>query len=389
MQAETGGGFGGKEEYPSMIAGHAALLAWKSGKPVKIVYDRAEDMAATTKRHPSRTRHRTGGHARRQTPRAWTSISRSTAAPTRRSRPSFSRAARFMPPGLTSVRTCASIPKWWPQICRRRAPSADSARRKAFSRWNAISIASRRPPVSAPEEFRRRNFIRPGETTATGQVIREPIDMNQACSIARFAKAATPRSAKTFARENPGRSLKKGIGLAAFFHGAGFTGSGEEYLASVVEAEATAEGHVRIMAASTEIGQGTNTIFSQIAADALGIPYDRIEIAQPDTAAVPNSGPTVASRTSMIVGKLVESAAIGIKQSLVAAESARAQLYTPEDFARACREYISAHGPLRARVQYHAAAGRQMGRQDLHRRRVRRVRVGRLRRRSHRGHGHV
>jgi len=60
VQTETGGGFGGKEEYPSMIAGHAALLALKSGKPVKIIYDRAEDMAATTKRHPSRTRHRTG-----------------------------------------------------------------------------------------------------------------------------------------------------------------------------------------------------------------------------------------------------------------------------------------------------------------------------------------
>src|SRR5438067_6483833 len=59
IQTETGGGFGGKEEYPSMIAGHAALLAWKSGQPVKMIYDRAEDMAATTKRHPSRTRHKT------------------------------------------------------------------------------------------------------------------------------------------------------------------------------------------------------------------------------------------------------------------------------------------------------------------------------------------
>src|SRR5205085_8255933 len=59
IQTETGGGFGGKEEYPSMIAGHAALLAWKSGKPVKMIYDRAEDMVATTKRHPSRTRHKT------------------------------------------------------------------------------------------------------------------------------------------------------------------------------------------------------------------------------------------------------------------------------------------------------------------------------------------
>src|SRR5438105_9063000 len=59
VQTETGGAFGGKEEYPSMIACHAALLARKSGKPVKLIYDRAEDMAATTKRHPSRTRHRT------------------------------------------------------------------------------------------------------------------------------------------------------------------------------------------------------------------------------------------------------------------------------------------------------------------------------------------
>src|SRR6201984_1212204 len=59
VQIETGGAFGGKEEYPSMIAAHAALLAMKSGKPVKIIYDRMEDMAATTKRHPSRTRHRT------------------------------------------------------------------------------------------------------------------------------------------------------------------------------------------------------------------------------------------------------------------------------------------------------------------------------------------
>src|SRR5205085_4158143 len=60
VQTETGGGFGGKEEYPSMIAGHAALLALKSGRPVKIIYDRVEDMVATTKRHPSVVRHRTG-----------------------------------------------------------------------------------------------------------------------------------------------------------------------------------------------------------------------------------------------------------------------------------------------------------------------------------------
>ena len=60
VQTETGGGFGGKEEYPSMIAGHAALLAKKSGRPVKLIYDRVEDMVATTKRHPAIIRHKTG-----------------------------------------------------------------------------------------------------------------------------------------------------------------------------------------------------------------------------------------------------------------------------------------------------------------------------------------
>ena len=97
-------------------------------------------------------------------------------------------------------------------------------------------------------------------------------------------------------------------------HGAGFTGSGEEHLASVVAVEATAEGRVRVLAASTEIGQGTNTIFAQIAADALGVPIETIEIAQPDTAGVPDSGPTVASRTCMVVGKLVETAARGLNR---------------------------------------------------------------------------
>jgi len=197
--------------------------------------------------------------------------------------------------------------------------------------------------------------LKPGETTVTGQVIREPVDMNRLLDRAlRESDFAAKR--ERFARENPGRSQKKGIGIASFFHGAGFTGSGEEYLASIVQAEATPEGRVRVLAASTEMGQGTNTIFSQIAADALGIACEQVEIAQPDTAAVPNSGPTVASRTAMIVGKLAESAALGIKQSLVAADLL-GERYTQKDFARACREYIAARGPLRARSQYHPPPG--------------------------------
>src|SRR5207302_7048766 len=166
-----------------------------------------------------------------------------------------------------------------------------------------------------PDEFRRRNFIHTGETLAVGQVVREPVDMEKLMDRA-FDLSDYHAKRARFARENLRGPVKKGIGFATFMHGAGFTGSGERYMASQVAVEATAQGKVRVLAASTEMGQGTNTIFSQIVAETLGIDYDSVEVVQPDTALVPNSGPTVASRTCMIVGKLVESAALEIHSTL-------------------------------------------------------------------------
>jgi CO/xanthine dehydrogenase Mo-binding subunit len=150
--------------------------------------------------------------------------------------------------------------------------------------------------------------------------------------------------------------VKKGIGFATFMHGAGFTGSGEVHLQSVVTVEGTPEGTVRVLAASTEIGQGTNTIFSQIAAEALGIGCDDVDIVQPDTSVVPNSGPTVASRTCMVVGKLVESAALGVKHTLVDAGYLPASSSRAE-FVSACKRYVRAFGSIRASSQYQPPVG--------------------------------
>jgi CO/xanthine dehydrogenase Mo-binding subunit len=108
---------------------------------------------------------------------------------------------------------------------------------------------------------------------------------------------------------------------------------------------------LRVLSASTEIGQGTNTVFAQIAADALGLDYDSVEVVRPDTAGVPNSGPTVASRTTMIVGKLVETAALQIKETLKGANLV-GDTFTREEFARACARYTEAHGALRSFTQY-------------------------------------
>jgi CO/xanthine dehydrogenase Mo-binding subunit len=156
---------------------------------------------------------------------------------------------------------------------------------------------------------------------------------------------------KQFDRENPTSTIKRGIGFATFFHGSGFTGSGERRLNSLVAIELTPKGQPRLLVSSTEFGQGTNTILCQVAAQTLNLPYEEVLIAQPDTGHVPNSGPTVASRTAMVVGKLVERAAQSLCATLVA--SGNLQLgYTPEDFRRAALRYLTQHGALKAEVRY-------------------------------------
>jgi CO/xanthine dehydrogenase Mo-binding subunit len=353
IQTETGGGFGGKEEYPSLIAGHAALLAWKSGKPVKIIYDRAEDMVATTKRHPSRTGHKTavtkdGKLVAMEIDFVIDGGAYCTLSPVVLSRGTIHAAGPYFCPNVRihSQAVATNVP---PHGAFRGfgAPQSIFALERHMDKVaHAVGLT--------PEEFRRRNFLHEGETTATSQVIRERVDMDHLLTRA-LQLSEYHAKREQFARDNAahnGRFTKKrGIGFATFMHGAGFTGSGEVFLQSVVSAEATVEGKVKILAASTEIGQGTNTIFSQIAAEALGLDFDSIEIVQPDTGRVPNSGPTVASRTSMVVGKLVESAVTGLKQTLIGSGVLPAQ-YSEADFKQACAEYVAKFGSLKTSSTY-------------------------------------
>jgi CO/xanthine dehydrogenase Mo-binding subunit len=354
IQMETGGGFGGKEEYPSMIAGHAALLSWKSGKPVKIIYDRAEDMSATTKRHPSWTKHRTavtrdGRLLGMEIDFVVDGGAYATLSSVVLSRGTIHAAGPYNCPNVR-IRSSAVATNMPPHGAFR----GFGAPQSIFALERHLNKVARAVGLS-PEEFRRRNFLHEGDQTATGQVIREKVELEKLLDRA-FALTDYHAKLERFAAENVGNQKKKGIGFASFMHGAGFTGSGEKYLESVVGLEATAEGRVRVLAASTEIGQGTNTIFSQIAAEALGIDYDLIEVSQPDTSAVPNSGPTVASRTCMIVGKLVESAALALKQTLLG-RSLLAEGYSSEDFQTACARYIAGHGALKTFSQYKAPPG--------------------------------
>jgi CO/xanthine dehydrogenase Mo-binding subunit len=368
IQTETGGGFGGKEEYPSLLAGHAGLLSWKSGKPVKMIYDRAEDMVATTKRHPSRTRHKTavskdGKLLGMDIEFVIDGGAYCTLSPVVLSRGTIHAAGPYFCPNVR-IRSSAVATNVPPHGAFR----GFGAPQSIFALERQLDKVAKTLGLTS-DEFRRRNFVEKGQTTATNQVIREKVDMNGLLDRA-FELTDYHEKTRRFAGQNAtgggvrgdsqtvressvhaGSLVKKGIGFASFMHGAGFTGSGEVYLASVVGAEATAEGRVRILAASTEIGQGTNTIFAQIAAEAIGVDESVIEVAQPDTSHVPNSGPTVASRTCMVVGKLVESAVLGLKQRLIGSGLLH-ETYDSATFQQACRKHVESVGPLKAFSTY-------------------------------------
>jgi CO/xanthine dehydrogenase Mo-binding subunit/CO/xanthine dehydrogenase FAD-binding subunit len=322
VQTETGGGFGGKEEYPSIIAGHACLLALKARRPVKIVYDRVEDMLATTKRHPSIVRHRTGVTRNGRFTAMKIDVLMDGGAYTTLSPVVLSRGVLHS----TGPYRCENV------LVRGRTVQTNTPPNGAFRGFGApqtlFAIEAHVERIAEalgmdPVALRDLNALRPGDTTATGQ------RLGRDCSARRVLREAVRRTGFRSKRRAL-RGTDRGIGLALFFHGSGFTGGGEVKLASQAALELTPDG-ARIRVASTEIGQGTRTMHAQIVADTLGIPYDRVEVSDADTAQVPDSGPTVASRTCMIVGRILQRCAEEMKVRLG---------------GRTPKEYLARHGPL-------------------------------------------
>ncbi len=324
-QWATGGAFGGKEDYPSVIAAHAALLSRAAGRPVVVDHDRQVDIEVTTKRHAAWTRLRAG---------------------VRRDGTLVALEAEFVIDGGAYVTLSPVVlsrgaihlsgPYAWPHVSiRARAVQTHEPPAGAFRGFGApqaqFAIESHMDEIAArlgldAVDLRRRHLLAPGSTTATGQVLRESVGIAPCLDeVLRCSGYAERREACT--RHNAsGRDTARGIGLALFWHGGGFTGAGERKMAPRAAVELQPDGTLDILVANTEFGQGALTSLSQIVADACGLPFDRVRYPLPDTSRVPNSGPTVASRTTMIVGRLVEICA----RALVAEVAGRLDA-TPED----------------------------------------------------------
>jgi CO/xanthine dehydrogenase Mo-binding subunit len=361
IQTETGGAFGGKEDYPSVLACHAALLSMKSGRVVKMVYDRMEDLAATTKRHPSRVRHRTaldcdGKLLAMDIDLATEGGAYATLSSTVLSRATLHSTGPYLCPNVrVNSRAWATNVVPYGAFRGFGAPQAIFAMERHM---DAIAAALGMDPV----ELRRRNFLHDGDMTATEQVMREPVILDRLLDRA-LKESDFYAKRERFQRENKKHAVKRGLGVAAFYHGSGFTGSGEVVLNSLAGVDVTPEGIVRVLVSNTEFGQGTNTILTQIAAETLGLEFDQVTMAPADTRQVPNSGPTVASRTSMVVGRLIERACLQLLGTL-REFAGLGEKYTTKEFLAACErlrvtkgEVLSRRGVPRLRLGNLCGAG--------------------------------
>ena len=374
IQTTTGGGFGGKEEYPSMIAAHAALLAHKARRPVKMIYDRAEDIAATPKRHPGIIRHRTGVTSDGRLVASEIDIVFDGGAYVTLSSVVLSRGAIHSPGPYRcdNVRVTA------------RAVATNTPPNGAFRGFGAPQVTfayeMQMEKIAAelgldPLELRRVNMLREGDITATGQRLNWSVGSEDVLSATVESSGYVEKRRTDLADTATDRSVGA-VGLSFFFHGAGFTGSGEAKMKAQAGVEITPEGRARVLTGSTEIGQGTRTIFCQIVAEELGVDYDDVEIEEPDTSRVPDSGPTVASRTCMIVGRVIQFAAREAKEKLlrfVAERYGEAEVQLIDgwftaggkrlaSFGEIVRDYINLYGESTSLCALRQSARRRMGR---------------------------
>ena len=311
LQDVTGGGFGGKEDFPSILGCQAAVAARKAGAPVRCVFDRREDLEFTPKRHPSLCTYRAAVKDGCVTALdievlfnagAYTTLS-----------------AVVLQRGVICASGVYNIPNLHVHGKAMKTNTVPSGAYRGFGApqtFFAVELLMDHIAKDLGEDsldFKERHLVKQGDPTSTSGVYHFPVplpamidEVDAACDFRRkHREYALPQSGR----------FRRGIGMSMYFHGAGFTGSGErDIIKAVCRLLKRADGTVEILAANGEIGQGLRTTFPKIVANELGLPLDKVFYEHPDTARVPDSGPTVASRSLMIVGELLRRCAVRLKE---------------------------------------------------------------------------
>ncbi|OGO78132.1 MAG: aldehyde oxidase [Clostridiales bacterium GWB2_37_7] len=332
VQATTGGAFGGKEDYPSLLAGQAACAALKANKPVCLLLERNEDIECTTKRHPSRIRLTSYVDEGFKLIGLEADIVIDAGAYAGLSGVVLQR-AMFAAAGVYNVENLRVHGK---AIATNKVVSGAFRGFGSPQAFFAIEMhmehAAKEMGVD-PMEFKLQNVVKKWDKSTTGGIFRDknllPEMVQRVTEMSGFAEK------KQTSKKPRNDNKRRGIGLSMFLHGCGFTGNGErDHIKAHVKLAKNSRDEVEILISNVEMGQGINTTMKKIAANALEIPIERVIFINPDTDRVPDSGPTVASRTIVVVGRLVYEAAIELKEKwqVGAVQEAECSYQYPEGY---------------------------------------------------------
>ena len=311
IQTTTGGGFGGKEDYPSLIACQVAVAAKKTGKPVQLILNRREDMAVTPKRHPAILKYSAALDENNEIIGIKADIKLDAGAYAGLSSVVLQRALI----AAVGVYNIPNLDVNGAAMLTNRVSNGAYRGFGAPQSFFAIETLMNHIALKiglTPLKIRQKYFVKQYDLTATNGQFHDYVPIPD--MLRHIEKVSNySEKYKAYAKMQTGR-FRRGIGLSVFLHGCGFTGSAEkDLIKSVVKLVKYKDETVEILASNTDIGQGIKTTFSKIVAQILEIPLENVKIENPDTDLVPNSGPTVASRSLMIVGKLLERAAHKMK----------------------------------------------------------------------------
>lgn len=304
-----GGGFGGKLDLS--VQPLVGIAAWKLRRPVACVYTRPESMAASTKRHPARVVAKFGCDPQGKLVACNVRATFDTGAyaswgPTVANRVPVHAMGPYAVP---NVRT-------WGEAFFTNGPPAGAFRGFGVPQAAIAHEAMMDELADATGidrlEFRHRNALRVGDTTATGQVLAHSAGLAQCLDALRPAwREALEKAAAFNAERGP---LRRGVGIGCMWYGIGNTSMSNP---SRMRVGLSPAGALTLYSGAVDIGQGSNTIMVQIAADAVGLPASQFALVAGDTDLTTDAGKTSASRQTFVSGKAAEKAGQDLRQQIL------------------------------------------------------------------------
>ncbi|MEN6368979.1 MAG: xanthine dehydrogenase family protein molybdopterin-binding subunit, partial [Thermotogota bacterium] len=317
IQTATGGAFGGKEDVPSQIAALAALVAWTTRRPAKLVLDRGEDVLTTSKRHPARVRYRTGAKADGTITAIDVDVVLNAGAYQTLSsavlwRSLVTAAGPYRVPNVHVVaRSVAtnSVPNG--------AFRGFGSPQVIFPHESQMDRIAERLDLDRAE-VRRRNVLRPGDRTSTDHRIEESVGIAETLDRALDLAGWVERLSRVEVFNKTHADRRRGLGISCVLYGVGLGGKAPSLDKAGATMKLEADGSVTVAVGTVEMGQGLSTAVLQVASEALGVSMERVHLAPIDTSRVPDGGPTVASRGTMMAALAVLDAARKLRERVAA-----------------------------------------------------------------------